>query len=312
LNQTPAELRNAAARRLMARRRLREALDVLNEAIRADPRFAESYDNRAAVFEALGMAPQADADRKKVADLGGVKRPSAAEEESGASEPQPARVRQRPAQLAIRYPTGPKRRGGGGGAAMRAGGTILITIGLFIAGGIGIYIALTTISDAVNGGNNGGSVAAVTPTPAASGGASPTPGPSGGPTGQATPSPSPKSVGQALAGSPLTFKQAQAAWEAKGLTVAVGDVSTEVTGFATTAVDVTLSKGGASLTVAVLFYDSSEQVAMDWTIGDVVVAKTGHIPSGPSPWADHNAVVVMLADDPTIHADARDAFLGIP
>ena len=75
MNQTPVQLRNAAARRLMARRRFREALDVLNEAIRADPRFAESYDNRAAVFEALGMAPQADADRRKVADLGGVKRP---------------------------------------------------------------------------------------------------------------------------------------------------------------------------------------------------------------------------------------------
>ena len=310
MNQTPVQLRNAAARRLMARRRFREALDVLNEAIRADPRFAESYDNRAAVFEALGMAPQADADRRKVADLGGVKRPSPAEEESDAPEPQPARVRQRPAQLAIRYPTAPKRRGGGGGAAMRAAGTILITIGLFIAGGIGIYIALTTISDAVNG-DNGGSVAAVTPTPAASGGASRSPGQSGGPTGQPTPSPVPKSVEQALAGSPLTFKQAQAAWEAKGLTVAVGGVSTEVTGFATTAVDVTLSKGGASLTVAVLFYDSSEQVATDWTIGDVVVAKTGQVPSGPSPWADHNAVVVMLADDSTIHADARDAFLGI-
>ncbi|MDP9180711.1 MAG: tetratricopeptide repeat protein [Chloroflexota bacterium] len=310
MNQTPAQLRNAAARRLMARRRFREALDVLNEAIRADPRFAESYDNRAAVFEALGMAPQADADRKKVADLGGVKRPSPAEEESDAPEPLAARVRQRPAQLAIRYPTAPKRRGGGGGAAMRAAGTILITIGLFIAGGIGIYIALTTISDAVNG-DNGGSVAAVTPIPAASGGASRTPGPSGGPTGQPTASPLPKSVEQALDGSPLTFKQAQAAWEAKGLAVAAGGVSTEVTGFATTAVDVTLSKGGDSLTVAVLFYDGSAQVATDWTIGDVVVAKTGHVPSGPSPWANHNAIVVVLADAPTIHADARDAFLGI-
>ena len=294
----------------MARRRFREALDILNEAIRADPRFAESYDNRADVFEALGMAPQADADRKKVADLGGVKRPSPAEEERDAPEPQPARVRQRPAQLAIRYPTTPKRRRGGG-AAMRATGTILITIGLFVAGAIGIYIALTTINDA-NNGDNGGSVAAVTPTPSASGGASGTPGPSGGPTGQPTPSPAPKSVEQALDGSPLTFKQAQAAWEAKGLTVAVGDVSTEVTGFATTAVDVTLSKGGASLTVAVLFYNGAQQVATDWTIGDVVAARTGHVPSGPSPWADHNAVVVVLADDPTIHADTRDAFLGIP
>lgn len=283
---------------------------MLNEAIRADPRFAESYDNRAAVFEALGMVPQADADRKKVADLGGVKRPSPAEEESDAPESQPARVRRRPAQLAIRYPTASKRRGGGG-AALRAAGTILITVGLFAAGGIGIYIALTTISDAVNG-DNGGSVAVVTPAPGASAGASSTPGPGGGSTEGVTPSPLPKSVDQALNGSPLTFKQVQAAWEAKGLTVVVGGVSTEVTGFATTAVDVTLSKGGASLSVAVLFYDSAGQLAADWTVGDVVATKSGHVPSGPSPWADHNAVVVMLADNATIHADARDAFLGIP
>jgi tetratricopeptide (TPR) repeat protein len=59
----------------MARGRFREALDVLNEAIRLDPRYAESFDNRAAVFERLGMYPQADADRRKVAALGGVRRP---------------------------------------------------------------------------------------------------------------------------------------------------------------------------------------------------------------------------------------------
>jgi hypothetical protein len=122
----------------------------------------------------------------------------------------------------------------------------------------------------------------------------------------------PEPVDAALVGTPLSFSDARAAWEAKGLTVAVGDPSTDVTGFATTAVDVTLSKGGASLTVAVLFYDSAEELATDWTVGNVVVPKTGTAPAGPSPWADHNAIVVMLADDPTIHADARDAFLGIP
>jgi hypothetical protein len=310
LNQTPAQLRNAAAKRLMARKRFREALDMLNEAVRADPRFAESYENRAAVFEVLGMSPQAEADRRKVADLGGVKRPVSDDEASDEPEPQPVKVRQRPAQLAIRYPTPAKRRGGGGGAAMRTAGTILITIGLFVAAGIGIYIALSTISDAINGDSGGNNVIDVTPTPAPSGGETPTP--SGGATHVPTPTPVPEPVDAALVGSPLSFSNARAAWEAKGLTVAVGDPSTSVTGFATTAVDVTLSKGGASLTVAVLFYDSAAELSTDWTVGDVVVPKTGTTPAGPSPWADHNAIVVMVADDQTIHADARDAFLGIP
>ena len=113
MNQTPAQLRNAAAKRLMARRRFREALDMLNEAIRADPRFAESYENRAAVFEVLGMTPQAEADRRKVTDPGG--RSALPAKRRRAPEPQPVKVRQRPAQLAIRYPTPAKRRGGGGG-----------------------------------------------------------------------------------------------------------------------------------------------------------------------------------------------------
>jgi hypothetical protein len=293
----------------MARRRFREALDMLNEAIRADPWFAESYQNRAAVFEALGMTPQAEADRRKVADLGGVK-PPLPDEAADEPQPKPVKARQRPAQLAIRYPTPAKRPGGGGGgAAMKAAGTILITIGLFIAAGIGIYIALSTISDAVNG-DSGGNALDVTPTAVPS--ARETPAPSGSATPVRTPTPVPEPVDAALVGSPLSFSDARSAWEAKGLTVAVGNPSTEVTGFATTAVDVTLSKGGASMSVAVLFYDSAGELATDWTVSDVVVPKTGTTPAGPSPWADHNAIVVMLADDPTIHADARDAFLGIP
>ncbi len=61
--------RNAMAQRLIARNKLAEALDLLNETIRQDPRFAETFENRAQVFEALGMHPQAEADRRKAAAL---------------------------------------------------------------------------------------------------------------------------------------------------------------------------------------------------------------------------------------------------
>ena len=64
MNQTPAELRNAAARQLIARGRLGQALDVLNEAIRLDPRLPDSFYNRAEVFEQMNMLPQAEADRR--------------------------------------------------------------------------------------------------------------------------------------------------------------------------------------------------------------------------------------------------------
>jgi hypothetical protein len=287
----------------MARRRFREALDVLNEAIRTDPRHAESYDNRAQVFDALGMSPQAEADRRKVEELGGVRRPLPEESETTETAKPQAKQRQRPAQLGMRYPAQPRARSGSG-PALRAMGTLLITIGLFVAAGIGIYLALTTLSDAVNGGDD--TAAAGSPTP----NGSESPGASSTTTG--TPTPIPESVEQALNGAPLSFPAVRSAWEGKGLTVSVGNVSSEVAGFKTTAADVTLTKGAATIKVAVLFYDSPEQLASDWAIGDTVTPKTGHTPGGPSPWANKNSVVVMLEDDDAIHADARDAFLQIP
>lgn len=65
---SPAE-QNAMAQRLIGRNKLAEALDLLNETIRQDPRLATTFENRAVVFEALGMHPQAQADRRKAAAL---------------------------------------------------------------------------------------------------------------------------------------------------------------------------------------------------------------------------------------------------
>ena len=79
--------RNAMAQRLISRNRLAEALDLLNETIRQDPRFAASFENRAGVFEALGMHPQAEADRRKAAALRAAQPASVPPPDSTPAEP---------------------------------------------------------------------------------------------------------------------------------------------------------------------------------------------------------------------------------
>src|SRR2546427_8714967 len=61
--------KNASAVDLMAKGKLREALNDLNQAIAAAPSYHHSYANRAKVFERMGMLPQAEADRKRAAEL---------------------------------------------------------------------------------------------------------------------------------------------------------------------------------------------------------------------------------------------------
>src|SRR2546428_64907 len=61
--------KNASAVDLMAKGKLREALNALNEAIAAAPSYHHTYATRAKVFERMGMLPQAEADRKRAAKL---------------------------------------------------------------------------------------------------------------------------------------------------------------------------------------------------------------------------------------------------
>lgn len=75
------------AERLIGRNKLAEALDLLNETIRQDPRLAATFENRAVVFEALGMHPQAQADRRKAAALRVAQPPSALPLDATPAEP---------------------------------------------------------------------------------------------------------------------------------------------------------------------------------------------------------------------------------
>lgn len=373
MQETPAELRNAAARRLMARGRFREALDVLNEAIRLDPRYAESFDNRAAVFDRLGMYPQADADRRKVAALGGVRRrppPPPGERRGGlgrragpservpppppppAQEPEPDIVADvvasapppspEPGPTPVvasttaadepdfaeqvadetsaadvadgpvapshgrrrvagpRYPA-PPQASGGGAAALRSFGTLFIMMGLLTAAGIGIYLALTSIGDALDGDDGFSPGDNLTPTPSVSVGES------------GSPTPPPEDVDEALAGSPLSFSSFDAAWQAKGINAEPSGAADGFRGFGTTPVSITLTRGAETMEVVLLFYGSPAGPAGDFDLSpSAITPKQGRTaPAGSTGWYNANVVAIIPDRDVTLYADARDAFFGV-
>lgn len=306
MNQTPAQLRNAAARQLMTRKRWREALDVLNEAVRLDPRLADSYLNRAEVFEALGMQPQADADRRKFTELGGVVRPP---ESAPAPQPTRTKVRRRPPGIGMQYPVPvrPRRRRG---ALTQTALTLFSVVALLVAGGIGIYLAVGLIDDAANGGEDS-PTGSVTQTPGGQT-AAPTDQAGNTATPQPTLAPTPEALTEALQGSPLSFDSLQAAWQAKGITAAATEVNSSVTGTDTTPVSVTLSRGGDEMHLAVLFYGDPSAPYRDFDLSDQVtpIGDTT-IPGGAYGWYNRNVVVIVLDQVDTIKPDAFDAFVNL-
>ncbi len=328
MNQSPAQLRNAAARQLIARGRFRQALDVLNEAVRLDPRLPDSYRNRAEVFEALKMLPQADADRQKFLDLGGVMQSQA--EEAAEQPARPAKVRRPPpAAIGIKYPA-PRPRKGGFMALSQSGLTVLAGLALLGAAVIGVYLAVTVLGDAIDGGSSvevqppGG---LPNPTDVITGGGDgddgtddggeKTPAPTDADGGTRTPAPSasliptPESLADALTGSPLSFDSLQAAWADKGITATAEDVDDSVTGTGTTPVSVTLARGGDEMHLAVLFYADASGPGADFDLGGTVTPKEGRsIPGGAVGWWNANVVAIVLDQVDSIKPDAFDAFVG--
>lgn len=368
---SPAE-QNAMARRLIARRKLEEALDLLNEAIRHNPRYAETFENRAEVFEMMGLYPQAQADRRKAADLralqppmapppppppADVPQPPVTPPEEPPPSPEPAieeappaakkrkRLAAKPAEpaaaedvvantpepeaLEVLYvpPVAPMPeeeaaaeagawvdspppvmpayrhsvRPSMGNALLRALAVVLFAAGIFIAGGVGIYLALESLSS-----DDSGSPFA-TQTPVAQG--SPSDGASPTDDGATR---APGTVEAALEGSPFSFTRLDAAWQAKGLSVDVGDLSQTVTNFNEDAVNVVLSRDGATMELSIILYDGAEGPGSDWNLGvSPSPLPPGQIPADATVWYNRNAVVVVRVNSEAIKPDALAAFLDL-
>ncbi len=345
---SPAE-RNAMALRLISRKKLQEALDLLNETIRQDSRFAASFENRAAVFAALGLHPQAAADRRKAAALRAAR--PASRPATDAAPPHSEPAEEAPHAVAApgdetpeageAAPPGPAAEtDDAGGPDVDAAlpeasgvppdepplvmpsyqprpqgsiGSAMLRAAGVILFALGVFVLVGAgIYFALD--SIGGSESA-SPTPTLS--ASPAPGASdalggGSDTDPAGTAGVPPTVEEALAGSPYAFAQLEDAWHARALAVTVGEISELVTGFGAPAVDVTLTGNGATMELSVLIYASAEAKNAEWTIGaDPQPTGDGDLPAGASVWYNANAIIIVRSTDPVLRQDALDGVLAL-
>jgi hypothetical protein len=307
-----AEERNAAATRLAAKGKLREALDAVNEAIRIAPEHPHSFLNRAEIFARLGMQRQAEADRRRAQELVDrfqetLSMPLTNRLASGGKIPD--ELVPRAAKKAPRIPW--PRRFTIALPSLRRPGRMQTVVAIFVVGliAIGILLALSISG----GGDSGGEEA---PRPAGLGVGSPTPSltetvvmatPTAVPT--ATP------VGsEATAGAPYSLVSLQRAWEAAGLGVTLQGRSAGFRDFGATTFDVRVARGSDSMDLSILVYEDREAALEDWklTPGEAPAPVEGRsLPDHISNWWNQNVVVVVRSSEGDIASDALDAFLSL-
>ena len=336
------------AQRLISRNKLSEALDLLNETIRQDPRLAETFENRAVVFEALGMHPQAQADRRKAATLRAAQPPSAPPPDATAAEPPDSVLAAAPpgdetsegdevappeataeAEDAIDGPEDVAPAPDANADASdeppppilpsypppprRSLGSGLLRAAGVVLFALGIFVIVGLgIYFALN--EIGDSVDDGTSVPTESPAAAETdePGDSGVGSGAGDASGVPPTVDEALSGSPYSFSHLEDAWHAQALAVSIGEISESVTGFGQPGVDITLTGNGATMELSVLIYSSTDAKDTEWTIGAAPEPKgDGVLPVGSSVWYNANAVVVVRVSAPALRQDALDGFLAL-
>jgi len=302
-----AASKNAEAAKLMASGKVRQALRVLNEAVYAAPDYPHTYAKRAIVFDRLGLAPQADADRRRAGDLaesGGyseaevfaqpapIRRPR----EGPRPPPQPRPQRSRPRQ-------GRRYRG------MSETAVVLVALGGLAATGAGLFLAADTLQGAFEDVNfnflefdsfqsssePGEATAEATPSPSPE----PTPPP-------VTPAP------EVLAGNPYSFSTLQDTWKSKGIEASIGAVNPAFTGFKVTPFNVTLSKGGASAALSVLIYPDANSPSQDWNLGGVPSPQSGRgAPAFARGWYNKNVILLLRSGSQEIANEAKTAFLEL-
>ena len=186
--------------------------------------------------------------------------------------------------------------------------TSLVVLGLLVAAGIGIYLGLKTLGDAISDDN----VAAVaTNTP---GNETPAPTDTAGNTFTPAPSVAADARGTLRRADRIAIHLLAASdyLAGEGSLLEAKDVNTDVKGCATTPVSVTLSKGGGDMHLATLFYDSAAAAGQDWNLGAQVTPKDGRsIPGDAVVWYNANVVVVVLDQDPAVKPDAFDGLIAL-
>jgi len=300
-----AASKNAEAAKLIASGKFRQALRVLNEAIYAAPDYPRSYAKRAIVFDRLGLAPQAEADRRRARDLA---------ESGGFSETevfaQPAPRRRSPDRPRAPQPptvqrSQPQRRRLLVGMSETV--VVLVALGGLAVTGAGLYLAADTVRGVdinFNFLEFDSFQSSSEPDEAT---AEPTPPP--------TPEPTPPPVTPApevLAGNPFSFSTLQDTWKSKGIEVSIGAVNPAFTGFRVTPFDVTLSKGGASAALSVLIYPDANSPSQDWNLGGVPSPQSGRgAPAFARGWYNKNVILLLRSGSQEIANEAKTAFLEL-
>lgn len=313
--------KNAEARRLAAKGKLRDALNVLNDAIYATPGYPHLYASRAIVFERLGMFPQAEGDRAKALDLA---RAGGYSEEEVFAEPESPP--QRPARAPIRPP--PVPRVSVPRVAMPhvpmpqvalprvkmppPGSRAELTVVLSAIGGLAAIVVMLFIGASALDDSNVDlnvfdfeSFQEVEPSPEASApaasDATATPPP-------ATPPP------EALSGSPFSYTSLEKGWQAKGITVTPGASSADFSGFKVGPFDVNLTGAGGTAALSLLIYANRDDPKEDWDLpaGSRPQAKSGRsLPSHETIWWNTNVVIVVRSTTGDISQPALDAVLNL-
>jgi hypothetical protein len=309
LRATPAmaAMKNAHAMQLLGRGKLRQALSALNEAIYSAPDYPHSYANRALVFERLGMAPQAEADRRRAQDLARSGGYSESEVFAGPPlqerRPRAPAPRTRPQREQTRTIVRSTRSSW---PALSETGVVMTAMFGLALTAVGAYIAVGAIRDADINLNVFDFETFREESPAE---------PTVEPTPEITPEPTPPPAtppAEALVGNPYSFSQLQQAFQAKGLTVALGYIAPTFSGFSTTPFDITVSRGEATANLYILIYPDRNAPSREWSLS-----------SAPSPigsrraapfergWFNSNVIVLLRGGNQDVANAAKDAFLGL-
>lgn len=262
---------------LIIRQRFREALDILNTAIVIAPTYPFAYKLRAIVFDNLGLAAQAEADRLRERDLAATEGYPVADVVNGiatitmrlARSGRVSRRKARPSGSLADRILNPAVYG------------IVMLIGVIAVGIGGVLLAIDTLGD-----DNGSSVlrpslgasptvAAATETPAV--------------TEEPAPEPAPD-----ITGSPYSLSSVTNAWENAGLAVTNNGPDDTFEGFDNTATSFSVSGGDFT----VFIYEDASSTSTDWIISGTGVpdAQPGRtFPPAQSVWFNANVIVVVFS-----------------